>query len=86
MVYPLLEEKAFSLQPGEISGIIPSEGVLYIIKVEERRPGRSIPYEEVSDSLKKDLEQKRRDDLVEQWVSGLRSKAEIVVEQGALDK
>lgn len=78
-LYPRLEEAAFAMKPGETSGVIDTEGEWFVIKVEDRKPSRIIPFEEVRDKLKQELEQKRKAELLEQWVSGLRAKATIVV-------
>jgi peptidyl-prolyl cis-trans isomerase C len=78
-IYPALEEAAFKLKPGQVSELIRTEGLWFIIKVEDRVSERMIPFDEAKDGLKKDLEKKRRDELMEKWIEPLRAKASIEI-------
>lgn len=76
---PEVEDAAFTLKTGETSGPIKTVNGWNIIKVEEKQPERLMSFEESREKLKKDLEKKRADELMETWVSGLRAKARIEV-------
>jgi peptidyl-prolyl cis-trans isomerase C len=78
-IYPALEEVAFKLKPGEMSGLIWTEEMWFVVKVEDRRPEQVVPFEKAKDRLRTELEKKRASELMEAWVSGLRGKAKIEV-------
>ena len=78
-IYPALEEAAFKLKPGEMSGLIWTEGTWFVVKVEERKPEQVVPFEQAKDRLRAELEKKRASELMEAWVSNLRGKAKIEI-------
>ncbi len=52
------EETAFAMKPGELSGVVKSQFGYHIIKVTERKEPGKQPYEEVRDTLYKEVAQK----------------------------
>jgi len=54
-IVPLLEEAAFSLEPGAISEVIRTPSGLHLIRVEERQAALVVPFEEVRDEIARDL-------------------------------
>jgi peptidyl-prolyl cis-trans isomerase C len=78
-IYPELENEAFRMMPGEASGLLRTEGMWFIIKVEEKIPERQIAFEEAKDKLKKELEARRSAELLEKWSQELRAKAKIEI-------
>lgn len=52
------EETAFALKPGELSGVVNSQFGYHIIKVTERKEPGKQPFEEVRDTLYKEVAQK----------------------------
>ncbi|MDH4162083.1 MAG: peptidyl-prolyl cis-trans isomerase [Nitrospirota bacterium] len=85
MIYPALEERAFSLKPGNRSDVLMVDGTFYLVKVEEYRPSRIIPFSEAREDIKKDQEKKRRSVLLDKWLTSLRAKADIQVIIGDIE-
>ena len=77
---PAFERAAFSLrQPGEISGIVETPFGLHILQLEEHRPARVLPLDEVRDFLREHLYQERSEARVNQEIAQLRSEADIEI-------
>lgn len=79
MLLQELEDAAFQLNVGEVSGLISAGGNWYIIKAEDKRPAHQVSFDDARAKLKKELETKRAKELMEKWVSDLRAKAKIEV-------
>jgi peptidyl-prolyl cis-trans isomerase C len=78
MVKPF-EETAFALEPGQISDIVETEYGYHIIRLEDRKPGRQLELEEVSEEIKKELHDKEMDVALRNWLKPLREKADIKI-------
>ena len=78
-IYPELEKEAFSMKVGEIRGPIKAEGSWYILMVLDKQPEQRVAFDSVKDALKKELESKRAQELMDAWIAALRSKATIEV-------
>jgi len=74
---PALENVAFSMNIGEVSEPIETEGGFYIIRVEDKKQERQLSFEEVKDKIKKELEDKKKDERMKKWLTALRAKAKI---------
>jgi peptidyl-prolyl cis-trans isomerase SurA len=74
---PPLENAAFNLSLGKISGIIEFHGNYYILKVEDKRGGKVRSLAEVRSEIEKLLIQQEAQHLQERWLASLRSKAFI---------
>lgn len=79
MIYPQLEAVAFEMRPGDVSAPVFSEGMWFLLKLENAQPARTLSFAEVREKLKRELESKKSAELLEQWVDGLRAKADIVL-------
>lgn len=72
-----LEKAAFKLASGKISNIVEFSGNYYIVKVEDRRGGATRSLADVRTEIEKKLMQAQAQELQEQWIASLRSKAFI---------
>jgi parvulin-like peptidyl-prolyl isomerase len=78
-VLPEIEEVAYKSEVGQLSEPFKADKVWYIIKVEDKKPERQVPFEEIKDKLKGELEAKKQQELKEKWIADLRSKAKIEI-------
>ena len=69
-----LADVAFTLKPGEKSGVIETPGAFYIMQVEDRHDAHVKPLPEVRDEVEKLLLAKERTRLQQQWIDKLRKK------------
>ena len=78
MVGPF-NDVAFSLPPGAISDLVETDFGFHIIKVAEKKAGRTIPLEEVRPQVEQYLEQMNRQQETEAFVNALKAKGKIEV-------
>jgi parvulin-like peptidyl-prolyl isomerase len=69
-----LAEPAFSLKPGQHSGIIDASDAYYLLLVEDSQPAHYTPLAEVHDQIEKDLMDSERSRLERQWIEKLKKK------------
>ncbi len=67
-----IENVAFSMKKGETSGIITSQDALVVIRVNEVQPQTQIPFAQVRESLRSDLQKAKEGDLRAQLDQRLR--------------
>jgi peptidyl-prolyl cis-trans isomerase C len=75
---PAFEEAAFKLAVGQISDIVETEYGFHIIRVTDRREPGIIPFDEVKDSIIRNLTAKKQVELTKEYIELLKSKANIV--------
>lgn len=71
------EKAAFSLEVGEVSGIIETQFGYHILKVFDREEGRMQEYNEVKETILKDLSDLKKSEKWEEFIMGLIENAEI---------
>ena len=65
---PAFEEVAFSLKPGETSGVVETEYGYHIIKMEEKKEALLEPYEKIKDKVKDQALQEMRKAAVSEFI------------------
>jgi peptidyl-prolyl cis-trans isomerase C len=76
---PPFDQAAFAMKPGEISDIVTTQFGYHIIKVTERRPPSTVPFEQVSERIKEFLTQQQKQQKADGFIQGLKQKAKIEV-------
>jgi peptidyl-prolyl cis-trans isomerase SurA len=76
---PELEEAAFKLQPGEVSGLIRSPEGFHILRVLERKGGEPKPFAEVQNQIRDEMMQVEAERQFLEWMKVLRAKAYIEI-------
>jgi peptidyl-prolyl cis-trans isomerase SurA len=69
-----LAEAAFALKSGELSDVIEAPGAVFLMLVEDRRPGGARPIAEVRDEIEETLLKEERDRLQKNYVQKLRAR------------
>jgi parvulin-like peptidyl-prolyl isomerase len=72
-------EQVFSLEVGEISGIIRSPYGYHIFKLDEKIAPRRVPFEEAKSGILQELRQKKGEEEYQRWLKGLKGKAKVKV-------
>jgi peptidyl-prolyl cis-trans isomerase C len=73
------EEAAFATKPGQVSDLIRTPFGYHIIKVEERKPAKTLSFEEAQDQIKEDVRREHTFARYQEYVGGLRNKANIEI-------
>jgi peptidyl-prolyl cis-trans isomerase C len=76
---PAFENVAFGLAPGEVSDMVETPFGVHILRLEQRRPARLLPLDEVREKLRDYIHQERLDAAVDREIARLRAAAEIAV-------
>lgn len=82
------KQAAFALKEGEVSDIVQAEGAFHLILLEKRIPPKAVKFEDVRESLRKDLEQRAIDATVKTLRQQLGNQAiqDLVISEPVLQK
>jgi peptidyl-prolyl cis-trans isomerase SurA len=72
-----LAAAAFSLKPGEVSGVIDTPESAYLMLVEQTRTAHVKPLSEVQDEIERNLRTQEQARLEKRWIEGLKKKTFI---------
>jgi peptidyl-prolyl cis-trans isomerase C len=76
---PAFDKVAFELKPGQVSDVVTTQFGYHIIKVVDRKPGRTIPLEEASQQIKQFLTDQKKEEHQKAFIEGLKKKSKIEV-------
>lgn len=68
-----------SMRMGDVSRPVESELGIHILKLEKIIPGEPLPFDEVKDTIKNNLFQRKTRDIRGEWLSSLKDKAYIEI-------
>jgi peptidyl-prolyl cis-trans isomerase C len=76
---PPFEEAAFGMKPGEVSDIVTTQFGYHLIKVTDKKPGTTVPFDVVKDRIGQFLKQEKVQKEVKELVDKLRGEAKVEV-------
>lgn len=83
-IHRTLEDAAFALKTGEISGLVEAGPGIHILKVEERRRGGGKSFEQAREEIRQRLGEEQAENYRQQYVAELRRDALIDVKLSEL--
>lgn len=79
---PPFENAAFTQKPGEIGPLVETQFGFHIIKVEKRSEAGAVDFAEVQERLKAFLENQKKQEVAQKYLTGLRDAAKITYGAG----
>jgi foldase protein PrsA len=79
---PAIEEAAFSLAPGQVSGVVKASDGYHVLKVLERREAFTPPFSEVKDEAVSTLLNRKKEEKFSDWLRTIYANADVTVNGG----
>ncbi|MBI3804920.1 MAG: SurA N-terminal domain-containing protein [Nitrospirae bacterium] len=83
---PVEFEPLFKAEVGFVSDIIKSPFGYHIVKVEDRQPARTLPFDDVKERIYQTLLEEKREVLFSRWFDNIRRKTEVKINEELLHK
>jgi parvulin-like peptidyl-prolyl isomerase len=71
------DDVAFSLKPGEVSGIVETDLGFQLIKVQEKTPEKVVPFKDVEERIQQHLENEKVKQRVDEYLNQVKKTAKI---------
>jgi peptidyl-prolyl cis-trans isomerase C len=78
MVKPF-EKAVFAMMPGDVSDIVETEFGFHLIKLEEKKPARTVEFAEAKEQISSFLAQEKMNEKVEAFLAEVRARADIKI-------
>jgi parvulin-like peptidyl-prolyl isomerase len=83
---PVEFEPLFKAEIGSVSGVIKTPFGYHLVKVEDRQPARTLPFDEVKERIYQILLEEKREALFSRWFENVRLKTEVKINEELLQK
>ncbi len=78
-----IEDEIYKLKVGEVSKIIETDIGFHIVKIEDKRPERLVPFDEIKEKLKKELTQSIQEKKYEEMINDAKKDLKVeIYEEG----
>ncbi|MBN2514161.1 MAG: peptidylprolyl isomerase [Sedimentisphaerales bacterium] len=84
-IYAVLEQKALTMEPGQVAGPLTSEQYLFILKLENRKDAGCKAFEEVQDAIEQQFQFEFRKEQYSKMVERLMGQTDVIQMEQFLD-